>query len=86
MAEELFINRGTIDQQQSFHSIHGSSVQLSENGSSAFRLRPSHEFNQGLVFSSLSLKDEQIFEVRIDRKVTIHQYVLSYMNFNILMH
>ena len=63
MAEE------TSSVQQQFHPIHGTLVQLSENGLSAFRLRPSHEFNQGLAFSNRPLKDEQVFEVRIDRKV-----------------
>ena len=54
---------------QQFHSNHGNLVQLSEDRLSAFRLRPSHEFNQGLVFSSLPLRNDEVFEVRIDRKV-----------------
>ena len=52
-----------------FHSNHGSLVQLSENHLTAFRQRPSHEFNQGLVFSHKPIKDDELFEVRIDRKV-----------------
>ena len=53
-----------------FHSNHGALVQLSENHLTAFRQRPSHEFNQGLVFSNKPLKDDELFEVRIDRKVS----------------
>lgn len=52
-----------------FHRNHGALVQLSENRLTAFRQRPSHEFNQGLVFSNKPLKNDEIFEVRIDRKV-----------------
>lgn len=52
-----------------FHRNHGALVQLSENRLTAFRQRPSHEFNQGLVFSNKPLKNDEVFEVRIDRKV-----------------
>ena len=52
-----------------FHANHGSLVQLSESRVTAFRQRPSHEFNHGLVFSNKPLKDDQVFQVRIDRKV-----------------
>ena len=62
-------NNSSQQLHQRFHSNHGTLVQLSENRLSAFRLRPSHEFNQGLVFSNQPLKDDQLFEVRIDRKV-----------------
>ena len=64
-------NNSSQQLHQRFHSNHGSLVQLSENRLSAFRLRPSHEFNQGLVFSSQPLKDDQLFEVKIDRKVSL---------------
>ena len=52
-----------------FHHNHGTLVQLSENRLTAFRQRPSHEFNHGLLFSSKPIKDDELFEVRIDRKV-----------------
>lgn len=74
MAEELSSSTiSSVQLQQKFHQNHGTLVQLSENGLSAFRLRPSHEFNQGLVFSSRPLQDDQVFEVRIDRKVRIER-------------
>ena len=74
----------SVPLQQQFHANHGTLVQLSENGFSAFRLRPSHEFNQGLVFSSRSLKDEQVFEVRIDRKVLklLNKVLPDFCNWN----
>ena len=70
-----------------FHYNHGTLVQLSENRLTAFRQRPSHEFNQGLVFSHKPLKDDEVFEIRIDRKVrrgyseNITSHSISYCKF-----
>jgi neuralized-like protein 4 len=44
-------------------------VTLSNNGRTAQRNHPAQEFNNGVVFSLEPLKDNQLFEVKIDRKV-----------------
>lgn len=82
MAEQLpsHTQNNIVQLHQQFHPNHGTLVQLSENCLSAFRLRPSHEFNQGLVFSSRPLRDDQVFEVRIDRKV----YTMHFSSMNVL--
>ena len=55
----------------SFHSKTGSLVTLSNNNKTAQRNQPVQEFNNGVIFSNEPLKDAQLFEVRIDRKVII---------------
>lgn len=52
-----------------FHSRTGSLVTLSNNNRTAQRLNPSQEFNNGLVMSNEPMKDDELFEVRIDTKV-----------------
>ncbi|XP_023215732.1 neuralized-like protein 4 isoform X1 [Centruroides sculpturatus] len=52
-----------------FHPRTGSMVLLSNENRTALRHHPYQEFNNGLVMSNEPLKDNQLFEVRIDRKV-----------------
>lgn len=49
----------------------GSLVTLSNNRRTAYRNHPAQEFNNGVVLSEEPLKDNQLFEVKIDKKVTI---------------
>ena len=52
-----------------FHSRTGSLVALSNNNRTAQRNHPTQEFNNGVVLSSEPLQDNQLFEVKIDKKV-----------------
>ncbi|XP_022100637.1 neuralized-like protein 4 isoform X3 [Acanthaster planci] len=52
-----------------FHQRHGNLISLSSNGRTASRNEPRQEFNNGLVISKSVLKENEIFEVRIDKKV-----------------
>ena len=52
-----------------FHSRTGSLVALSNNNRTAQRNHPTQEFNNGVVLSEEPLRDNQIFEVIIDKKV-----------------
>ena len=52
-----------------FHRRHGSLITLTNNGRTACRSEPGQEFNNGLVISRKTLKENEIFEVRIDKKV-----------------
>ncbi|XP_033763671.1 neuralized-like protein 4 [Pecten maximus] len=52
-----------------FHSRTGSLVTLSNDGRTAQRSHPTQEFNNGVVLSAESLKDDNVFEVKIDKKV-----------------
>ena len=52
-----------------FHSRTGSLVTLSNGNKTALRNHPAQEFNNGVVLSAEPLKDNHIFEVRIDKKV-----------------
>ncbi|XP_074654148.1 neuralized-like protein 4 [Tubulanus polymorphus] len=51
------------------HPRTGSLVQLSNGNKTAQRNFPAQEFNNGVVLSSQPLKDNQLFEVRIDKKI-----------------
>ncbi|XP_005104477.1 neuralized-like protein 4 [Aplysia californica] len=53
----------------SFHTRTGSLVALSNNNRTAQRNHPTQEFNNGVVLSAEPLQDNQVFEVKIDRKV-----------------
>ncbi|GFU45780.1 neuralized-like protein 4 [Nephila pilipes] len=53
----------------SFHNNTGTMVTLSNSNKTACRNNPHQEFNHGLVMSSEPLRHDQIFEVRIDKKV-----------------
>ena len=52
-----------------FHVKTGSLVSLNNGNKTAQRNHPTQEFNNGVVLSSESLKENQLFEVRIDKKV-----------------
>ena len=57
------------DLHQTFHSQCGQLIRISGCRRSASRSHASQEFNHGLVFSSAPLVDDQIFEIRIDKKI-----------------
>ncbi|XP_076236666.1 neuralized E3 ubiquitin protein ligase 4 isoform X2 [Calliopsis andreniformis] len=52
-----------------FHERVGSMVKLSNNARTAERIRPLDEFNNGVVMTHRPLRDNELFEVRIDRLV-----------------
>ncbi|KOC67724.1 Neuralized-like protein 4 [Habropoda laboriosa] len=52
-----------------FHERVGSLVKLSNNARTAERRRPLDEFNNGVVMTHRPLRDNELFEVRIDRLV-----------------
>lgn len=54
-----------------FHSKCGALVSLSNNNRTAQRNHPSQEFNNGVVLSRDVLQDDQLFEVTIDKKVSV---------------
>ncbi|CAL1286035.1 unnamed protein product [Larinioides sclopetarius] len=53
----------------SFHTKTGTMVTLSNSNKTACRNNPHQEFNHGLIMSCEPLRDDHIFEVRIDKKV-----------------
>lgn len=52
-----------------FHSRCGSLISLSSNSRTAERRRPLDEFNNGVVMTHRPLKDNELFEIRIDKLV-----------------
>ncbi|XP_076451881.1 neuralized-like protein 4 isoform X3 [Babylonia areolata] len=52
-----------------FHSKTGALISLSNNNRSAQRNQPTQEFNNGVVLSAEPLRDNQLFEVKIVKKV-----------------
>lgn len=52
-----------------FHPRTGSLVTLSNGNRTAQRKHPVQEFNNGVILSAEPLRENQIFEVKIDRKV-----------------
>lgn len=52
-----------------FHSRIGSHVVISNNGRTAQRRLETEEFGNGTIFSANPLRNDQLFEVQIDRKV-----------------
>ena len=54
-----------------FHSRTGSLVTLSNGNKTAHRNHPGQEFNNGVVISAEPLTINQLFEVKIDRKVCL---------------
>lgn len=52
-----------------FHARCGSLVNLSANNRTAERRRPLDEFNNGVVMTHRPLKDNELFEIRIDKLV-----------------
>ena len=55
-----------------FHHRVGTLVRLSNDCRRASRSNPSQEFNNGVVISAEPLKNNQLFEVKIEKKVTCH--------------
>jgi neuralized-like protein 4 len=54
-----------------FHSKTGSLISLSNNNRTAQRNQPTQEFNNGVVLSAEPLRDNQLFEVKITKKVKV---------------
>ncbi|XP_076042886.1 neuralized-like protein 4 isoform X2 [Oratosquilla oratoria] len=52
-----------------FHNKCGTLVKLSNSGRTAERRRPLDEFNNGVVMSHRALRENELFEIRIDRLV-----------------
>ena len=52
-----------------FHDRKGSLIKLSNNNRTGERRRPYDEFNNGVVMTHRPLRDNELFEIRIDRLV-----------------
>lgn len=52
-----------------FHARCGSLIKLTSNSRSAERRRPFDEFNNGIAMTNRPLRDNELFEIRIDRLV-----------------
>lgn len=52
-----------------FHDRKGSLIKLSNNNRTSERRRPYDEFNNGVVMTHRPLRDNELFEIRIDRLV-----------------
>ncbi len=52
-----------------FHQLHGGNIILSNVGKTATRPRAREEFNDAIVMSHRALKDNELFEVTIDKMV-----------------
>lgn len=52
-----------------FHECKGSLIKVSNNSRTAERRRPCDEFNNGVVMTHRPLRDNELFEIRIDRLV-----------------
>ena len=50
-----------------FHERHGSLIKLLNNNRTAERKRPFDEFNNGVVMTHRPIKDNELFEIRLDR-------------------
>ncbi|CAD5111986.1 DgyrCDS1240 [Dimorphilus gyrociliatus] len=53
-----------------FHKKCGSLVKLTDDRRTAIRERSAHEFNNGIVLSADPLKDDAVFEVKIEKMIT----------------
>lgn len=60
---------GNAEDKLCFHTRCGSLVKLSCNLRTAERKRPLDEFNNGVVMTHRALRDNELFEIRIDRLV-----------------
>jgi len=58
-----------INDRMRFHARCGSLVKLSANSRTAERRRPLDEFNNGVVMTHRPLRDNELFEIRIDKLV-----------------
>ena len=52
-----------------FHERKGALIKLSNNNRTGERRRPYDEFNNGVVMTHRPLRDNELFEIRIDRLV-----------------
>jgi hypothetical protein len=52
-----------------FHERHGTLIKLGNNSRTAERKRPLDEFNNGVVMTHRPLRDNELFEIRLDRLV-----------------
>jgi neuralized-like protein 4 len=52
-----------------FHERHGTLIKLGNNNRTAERKRPLDEFNNGVVMTHRPLRDNELFEIRLDRLV-----------------
>ena len=52
-----------------FHERHGTLIKLLNNNRTAERKRPFDEFNNGVVMTHRPIKDNELFEIRLDRLV-----------------
>ena len=52
-----------------FHERHGSLIKLLNNNRTAERKRPYDEFNNGVVMTHRPVRDNELFEIRLDRLV-----------------
>ena len=70
-----------------FHKKTGTLITLSNNDQTAQRRYASTEFNNGIVLSYKPLRDNEIFEVKIDKKVFIFLLIdISFDAFPIHLH
>lgn len=60
-----------------FHSRTGALVALSNDNKTAQRNHPAQEFNNGVIISAEPLRDNQLFEVKIDKKVELKASLVS---------
>jgi len=58
----------------SFHSRTGTLVRLTNGSKTAERTSATNEFNNAIVFSERPLRDNELFEVKIDSKVKMFCY------------
>lgn len=63
------IDCSTLEERLHFHIRCGSLVILTANNRTAERRRPLDEFNNGVVMTHRSLRDNELFEIRIDKLV-----------------
>ena len=74
----FYVNQNKMASLPRFHSRAGTLVTLSNDNRTAHRSHPTQEFNNGVVLSAQALKDDQVFEVKIDKKVSTHLGISSF--------
>ena len=52
-----------------FHHLHGKNAKISANGKTASRPNARGEFNDAIVISNRALRDNELFEVAVDKMV-----------------
>ena len=66
---EINIESSSSTDELRFHHHHGRNAIITNNGKSACRPRAREEFNDAIVMSSRPLRDNELFEVSIDKMV-----------------